>query len=296
MAIGELDVSLNDLRVEVETAQQLKLDLAILAEAFSAKEAELEAVAARLEGADEREAELQAQVEAAEDVMSGLKVRLARGWGWDGGTSLAAWTQRADGVVWRVQDRGYAEGLGCCLQARMVGNGEPLGWRLRHKAGCGVTGIVASCRRGHPAAQTALTDLQASSTEMAERFETLEATLRARGEALAEAEARAEEAARKLAEAQEQVAGLQDQLSANTEVRRGGGGVRETGVRRKGPTHHVWSAQGRNLARLQRPWTDASELSLAYVCGGADALGDGVRAVGGAGGGGEPAHGGADAE
>jgi hypothetical protein len=34
VAIGELDDSLSDLRTEVETAQQLKIDLAILAEAF----------------------------------------------------------------------------------------------------------------------------------------------------------------------------------------------------------------------------------------------------------------------
>ncbi len=61
-------------RRQVETSQQLKLDLAILAEAFSAKEAELEAVSAKLEGAAGREADLKQQLKAAETSMAELKV------------------------------------------------------------------------------------------------------------------------------------------------------------------------------------------------------------------------------
>lgn len=59
---------------QVETSQQLKLDLAILAEAFSTKEAELEAVSAKLEAAAGREAELKQQLKAAETSMVELKV------------------------------------------------------------------------------------------------------------------------------------------------------------------------------------------------------------------------------
>ncbi|GIL76141.1 hypothetical protein Vretifemale_5843 [Volvox reticuliferus] len=123
---------------QVETAQQLKLDLAILAEAFSAKEAELEAAHGRLVVAEGREEDLKKQVALAEDSLKSLTAMLS--------------------------------------------------------------------------------ELQTTNTELAERFEALEASFRATSEQRADAEARAMETSQQLVEARDQVAALRDQLSAKNKA------------------------------------------------------------------------------
>ncbi|EFJ49183.1 hypothetical protein VOLCADRAFT_90061, partial [Volvox carteri f. nagariensis] len=138
VALGELDVSLQELRTEVETAQQLKVDLAILAEAFSAKEGELEAAHSRLAAAEGREEDLRRQVQQAESSLRSLTVMLS--------------------------------------------------------------------------------ELQSTNTELAERFEALEASFRSTSEQRADAEARAAETVRQLGEVREQAAVLREQLSAKNKA------------------------------------------------------------------------------
>ncbi|GLI64971.1 hypothetical protein VaNZ11_008379 [Volvox africanus] len=137
-ALGELDASLQDLRSEVETAQQLKIDLAILAEAFSAKEAELEAAQSRLGVAEGREEELEKQVVLAEDSLKSLTAMLS--------------------------------------------------------------------------------ELQTTNTELAERFEALEASFRTTSEQRADAEARAMEMSHQLVEARDQAVALREQLSVKNKA------------------------------------------------------------------------------